>query len=346
MEDKELIVRKKNYGYHILAIVFIFSLIGSIIYFSNANKVDNEINNANKNENKIISFIGEKSGEIIFSSESAIKKDKIEKINTPIKENDNKSNELIDDDAILEKTKQEETKQEEIENRDVERSQIQLINIPKEDNVNYYAFNRKLDKNKPMVALTFDDGPDPKRTPEIIEVLKKYNARASFFDIGNLMEKNPETLEKEVKSGCDVGGHTYSHVDLNKLSKEEINEEIKKLEDVFRNVTNQEIKYIRPTYGNANSLVRETVKHPLINWCVDSLEWKTRDTDKILDEIYKTKDFDGKIIIMHAIYDATVEAVKKLVPDLIEKGYELVTISEMAEYKGYQLENGKVYYQF
>ena len=81
----------------------------------------------------------------------------------------------------------------------------------------------------------------------------------------------------------------------------------------------------------------------LIHWSVDSLDWKSRDADKVLEEIYKTKNFDGKIILMHLIYDSTVEAVERLVPELIADGYQLVTISELAEYKGYTFQNGKLY---
>lgn len=205
---------------------------------------------------------------------------------------------------------------------------------------------KKVDPNRPMVALTFDDGPHPTKTAEVIDILNQYGVKATFFDIGNLMEQYPETLKLEVESGCDVGGHTYSHVNLNELSQEEIINEVTRMEDAFREITGKELQYIRPTYGNANALVRNTVNRPLINWTIDSRDWETRDTDKILEEIYQTDDFDGKIIILHVIYDSTLEAIKKLVPDLIQRGYQLVTISEMAEAKGISLKNGKVYYDF
>lgn len=318
MESKALVVKKKNYGYWILGIIFIFSILFSVVYFSSIEK--NHKENVQEENGEIISYSGEKEGEIIFSYKDLVVPVVSKKI-----EDDKIENDKIQDDKIQDEEEKKETIQEEKK---------------------VFSSNRTIDSSKPMVALTFDDGPDPKRTQKIIDVLNKYHARASFFDIGYLMEKYPETLKAEVNSGADVGGHTYSHVNLNDLSKEEIQEEVSKLENVFQTITGKNLKYIRPTYGNANEMVRKTVKHPLINWCVDSLDWKTRDTDKILEEIYKTEDFDGKIIIMHVIYDATVSAVEKLVPDLIRKGYQLVTISEMAEAKGYTLENGKVYYSF
>lgn len=212
--------------------------------------------------------------------------------------------------------------------------------------INYFEGNRKLDPNKPMVALTFDDGPDPKRTLKMIEILKKYNVVATFFDIGENMDKYPDVVKAEVDAGCDVGGHTYSHVNLNTLTEKGIKEEISKVEEAFRNATGKELKYIRPTYGNANSKVRAVTDRPIINWCVDSLDWKSRNADKVIEEIRKTKNFDGRIILMHVIYDSTIEAVDRLIPNLIEEGYELVTVSELAEYKGFTLEEGKIYYQF
>ena len=129
-------------------------------------------------------------------------------------------------------------------------------------------------------------------------------------------------------------------------SEKEIKEEISKVEDAFRNATGKELKYIRPTYGNANSKVRAVTDRPIINWCVDSLDWKSRNADKGIEEIKKTKNIDGRIILMHVIYDSTLEAVDRLIPDLIKDGYQIVTVSELAEYKGFTLEEGKIYYQF
>ncbi len=205
---------------------------------------------------------------------------------------------------------------------------------------------RELDPNKPMVAFTFDDGPDPKRSLQIIETFQEYDSLATFFDIGYLMERYPDTVKKEVEAGFEVGGHTYSHSNLNKLSKEEIQNEITKMEDVYKNITGLDLKYIRPPYGNANDVVKGAVSHPLINWNVDTLDWKSRNADKVVAEVKKIKNLDGKIILMHSIYGSTVDAVKRLVPELVEEGYQLVTVSELAYYKGYNLENGKVYYGF
>ena len=318
-ETNELVVRKKKYAYIILIIVFVASVVGSSTYFSSLKKngeagISREISGDKSGEDIVVisgEEIGEVSGEVVSPD-----------IPKPIENETSKDNE--------------------IENN----GNVSGDGISSVTGINYFEGNRKLDPNKPMVALTFDDGPDPKRTLKMIEILKKYGVVATFFDIGTNMEKYPDVVKAEIEAGCDVGGHTYSHVNLNPLSEKEIKEEITKVEDAFRNATGKELKYIRPTYGNANSKVRAVTDRPIINWCVDSLDWKSRNADKVIEEIKKTKNFDGRIILMHVIYDSTLEAVDRLIPDLIKDGYQIVTVSELAEYKGFTLEEGKIYYQF
>ena len=308
--NNNLVVRKKKYAYIFLIVIFLVSVVGSNLYFSSLKD----------EENKYISGDVESSGETESSGDE-------------FNNEDVSSGEIIVDNASN-------------ENIDIINSESGEDVSGDATSINYFANNRKLDPNKPMVALTFDDGPDPKRTIKMLEILKKNNAVATFFDIGTLMEKYPDVVKKEVEARCDVGGHTYSHVNLNSLSQEEVKKEIENVENAFKNATGQELKYIRPTYGNANSKVREVVDRPIINWCVDSLDWKYRDADKVIEEIRKTKNFDGRIILMHVIYDSTLEAVERLIPQLIDEGYQIVTVSEMAQYKGFELENGKIYYQF
>lgn len=318
-ETNELVIRKKKYAYIILIIVFVASVVGSSAYFSSLK------------ENGVAGISGEVSGEKSGEKMVVISGENIGEI----------SGEIITPD-ILKPNENETSKDDEIKN-DENTSGDGISSVT---GINYFEGNRKLDPSKPMVALTFDDGPDPKRTLKMIEILKKYGVVATFFDIGENMEKYPDVVKAEVEAGCDVGGHTYSHVNLNPLTEKEIKEEITKVEDAFRNATGKELKYIRPTYGNANSKVRAVIDRPIINWCVDSLDWKSRNADKVIEEIRKTKNFDGRIILMHVIYDSTLEAVDRLIPDLIKEGYQLVTVSELAEYKGFTLEEGKIYYQF
>lgn len=217
---------------------------------------------------------------------------------------------------------------------------------PEKIAVNIPIKNRNIDPSKPMVALTFDDGPNETATPKILDTLEKYNVVATFFDLGTCMENYPNITKREEQIGCEVETHTYSHQNLNKLSAEGIQSDISNAARVYEQTLGHKLYLVRPPYGNADITVRRNLKYPLIGWDVDSLDWKTRNKNKILAEINKISDFNGRIILMHSIYDSTAEAVEELVPQLISKGYQLVTVSEMAKYKGTTLKTSTIYYNF
>lgn len=203
----------------------------------------------------------------------------------------------------------------------------------------------EIDPSKPMVALTFDDGPSPGPTTRILDTLEKYNVRATFFDLGKAMLKYPDIVKREEKIG-EVGTHTYSHKNLNTLSKAKIQNELDLSKNAFNQVLGYDPKLLRPPYGNANNTVKGMVDVPLINWNVDSLDWKYRNKDLILNEIDKFGNLDGKIILMHSIHSTTADTVEVLIPDLLDRGYQIVTVSELAKYKGIELEAGKLYRGF
>lgn len=206
---------------------------------------------------------------------------------------------------------------------------------------------RQIDPKKPMVALTFDDGPNKIRTNKILDILEEHNAVATFFELGSLVERNKETVIREESLGCEVGNHSYEHKNLDKLSGCGIKKDIEKSERAFQNALGHKTKLFRAPYGNSNSKVRNNVDYPIIKWDIDTLDWKFRNKEKILNKIREVSNYDGRIILMHSLYDSTVDSVRIIVPELIEKGYQLVTVSELAYYKGYDtLENGKVFCNF
>lgn len=216
---------------------------------------------------------------------------------------------------------------------------------PKEETVHVDA-QRNIDSSKPMVALTFDDGPNPNSTPRILSTLDKYNAVGTFFDLGTNMASYPKVTKQEEAMGCEVSSHTYGHKNLNTLSSAEIQADMSKAENIFVNTLGHKPNAIRPPYGNANSTVKSTLKYPLINWDIDTEDWKTRNADSIIEEVHKYSNLDGRVILMHSIYGTTADAVERLVPELIQNGYQLVTVSELAKYKGVDLQAGKLYYDF
>ncbi|MFV0314009.1 MAG: polysaccharide deacetylase family protein [Anaerotignum sp.] len=203
---------------------------------------------------------------------------------------------------------------------------------------------REIDPSKPMVALTFDDGPSPIHTERILDTLEQYNAVATFFDLGALVEAHPETLKRELALGCEVGSHSYSHKNFNTLSADMIEQDIKMTAEAFRNAADFEPTLFRPPYGNCNAFVQENMPLAMITWSVDTLDWKSKNAETIMNVVRNRGDLDGKVILMHGIYEASAEATEQMVPYLLEEGYQLVTISEMLQYKHEAVpEGGKLY---
>lgn len=201
-----------------------------------------------------------------------------------------------------------------------------------------------VDPEKPMIALTFDDGPGPD-TEKLLATLEQYNARATFFMVGSRVEKYPDTVKKMQQIGCELGNHTAEHKDLTKLSDAEIKDAINTVsEKVEKASEGSPTTVTRPPYGAFNDQVKAAAPEPLIMWSVDTLDWKTRNVESTIKSVNNATD--GDIILMHDIHKTSVEAAVKLIPQLVEKGYQLVTVSEMAEARGVKLENGGVYFSF
>lgn len=192
-----------------------------------------------------------------------------------------------------------------------------------------------VDISKPMVALTFDDGPSI-YTDEILETLKKYNSNASFFVLGNKIDAHSNTIIKMYQQGNEIGNHSYNHRWLTKLSKIEQIEQINKTQELVKKYTGFTPIYLRPTYGSVNKALRNNTSLDIVLWNVDTKDWKYKDVNKIVDNALKDVK-DGSIILMHDTHERTSEAVKIIVPKLIEDGYQLVTISELK--KAQQLKN-------
>lgn len=202
----------------------------------------------------------------------------------------------------------------------------------------------KINPNRPMIALTFDDGPG-KYTMRLLEALEEYDARATFFMLGQNVSKYSKEIEKMVEIGCELGNHTTTHARLTELSVKDIEKEINTTNKAIEGIVGQRATLVRPPFGAVNANVRKTVKTPLIMWSLDTLDWKRKNADSITKYVMEHVQ-DGDIILLHDIHDFSVKAAIDFIPQLIEQGYQLVTVSEMAQIRGAEFENGVKYFNF
>ena len=203
------------------------------------------------------------------------------------------------------------------------------------------VINRKIDKSKRMIALTFDDGPNY-NTSKVIDVLNKYDIKATFFVLGSRAINNKDILKKMADSGMEIGNHTYNHLLLTKYDENKIRSEIEDTSEVIYSATKKKPKLLRPSYGSVNNKIKKVANMPIIIWDIDTLDWKYHNSKRITSRVVN-KVRDGDIILMHDIYSASLNALSNIIPILQDNGYEFVTIDELFYYKGISLENGKVY---
>lgn len=180
--------------------------------------------------------------------------------------------------------------------------------------------------NSKKVALTFDDGPHPIYTPQLLEGLKKRDVKATFFIIGKNAELYPEVIKQIYEEGHLIGNHTYSHAQLNVLNVGEQCEEINKASNIVHNITGAYPEFIRPSFGAWDkNIICELIP---VFWTVDTLDWTTENVDKIVRN--GTKNIkDGDIILMHDYYKTSVEAAFKIIDKLQSEGFEFVTVDDI-----------------
>ena len=206
------------------------------------------------------------------------------------------------------------------------------------------VYTSKINPNKKMVALTFDDGPGP-YTQAIVNCLKKNNARATFFVIGNRVNSYKSALKSAYTNGNEIANHTYSHPTLTTLSVSSMKSQITKTDNVIEKITGNKTVLVRAPGGATNATVRKNISKPFIYWSLDTRDWETRSKSATINSVMKNVR-DGDIILMHDIHYPTKEAALEIIPRLKKAGYQLVTVSEMAAARGYNLKKGTTYYSF
>ena len=204
-----------------------------------------------------------------------------------------------------------------------------------------YDPGRKYD-SAPMVALTFDDGPG-EYTNQILDLLGKYNVKATFFMIGNQVSDFSSAVKREHDMGMEQGNHSWDHKTLTHLTAEQISSEISRTNDVIRSVTGSNPTLFRPPGGGYNDLViANSFGMPMIMWSIDTLDWSHKNAQTTYDTVMNSVQ-DGDVILMHEIYEQSYIAAQMLIPALLERGFRLVTVSELAAQRGHTLRSGISY---
>ncbi|HIS51899.1 MAG TPA: polysaccharide deacetylase family protein [Candidatus Onthomonas avicola] len=191
------------------------------------------------------------------------------------------------------------------------------------------------------VALTFDDGPHPGTTDVLLDGLRERNAHATFFLIGEEIAGREDLVRRMQTEGHQVGNHTWSHVRLNG-TQAAITEEIQKTEAVLEEVLGEGTYWLRPPYGLVSADAEKTVDVPMVKWSVDPRDWESRDAGKVAQVILANVQ-PNSIILLHDIYQTSVDAALEVIDTLHQEGYQFVTVEELLDINGVTPELGVLY---
>ena len=195
-------------------------------------------------------------------------------------------------------------------------------------------------KVRPMLALTFDDGPG-EYTDELLDCLEQNNAHATFFMLGQNVSSYPDAPKRMLELGCEIGSHSWDHTQLTRIDLDAVAKQFSDTDDALIQACGQAASVARAPYGDGNSDIYNTVNKPFFMWSLDTEDWKLLDADADYSAVMNGDLTDGTIILMHDIHGPSVDAALRLIPDLIAQGYKLVTVSEMAAAKNVTLQPAK-----
>ncbi|NHW33107.1 polysaccharide deacetylase family protein [Paenibacillus aceris] len=211
---------------------------------------------------------------------------------------------------------------------------------PKKDRAYYETRGEivwEVNTDEKVIALTFDDGPHPKYTDQVLELLKQYEAKATFFVVGNKIQLYPDVLERTAREGHEIANHTYSHAYIGR--KTNIKKELNTTEDLIVAKTGQRSQLFRPPGGFYNDRLVSVVKDEgykmiMWSWQLDTKDWNTPGVNRIVNSVLKNAK-NGNIVLFHDYIEGptqTIQALKIILPELKNRGYKLITVSELLSY--------------
>lgn len=185
-------------------------------------------------------------------------------------------------------------------------------------------------RNRPVLALTFDDGPSEK-TPRLLDILETHGVRATFFVVGNMIGGREDILQKMQSKGHEVGGHSWNHANLSELSWDSVYSQLLRTKNSIEAATGATSCLMRPPYGASNGTVSSAAASLGLSvtfWNIDTLDWLYLDADKVYDVILSEAK-NGRVVLCHDLYESTIDAIERVIPELLKQGYQLVTVSEL-----------------
>jgi len=202
--------------------------------------------------------------------------------------------------------------------------------------LNSLIANYKISTNQ--VAITFDDGPHPYFTPKVLELLREYNAKATFFCIGKNIEKHPELFQQMVNEGHTISNHTYSHANsIGFMKTSDLILEMQKTNSIIKKITGLEAKLFRPPFGVTNPRIKRALKNvglQSIGWSIRSLDTTSKPKEQILKTICN-KLTKGDVVLLHDTSDKSVEILEQLLLFLKQNKMEAVTVATLFNIKAY-----------
>lgn len=195
---------------------------------------------------------------------------------------------------------------------------------------------------RPVVALTFDDGPRRSTTGKLLEGLAQRGVHATFFLVGEMLEGNGDLVEQMAAEGHQIGVHTYDHVWLTALSATDFEKQVGRTRQLLTEIAGEGSYWLRPPYGGVDRGVEKRAGSPIILWSVDPEDWDDKNVERIVEHIVSNAR-DGDIILLHDIYPTSVEAALQVVDRLHAKGFLFATVEELAQLRHVEVKDGEVY---
>ncbi|MBQ1383122.1 MAG: polysaccharide deacetylase family protein [Solobacterium sp.] len=194
------------------------------------------------------------------------------------------------------------------------------------------------------ICLTFDDGPS-EYTENLLDGLAERNAKASFFLIGNRVEKYRKTVLRMKEEGHTIGQHTQNHADLTKISEQEVREEINSANEAIMRITGERPRYVRPPFGEYNDRIVLDTDMVFVTWSYSSLDWEFKYPEVVCRRTVN-KAFDGAVVLAHDIFSSSVTGMLKAVDILMDQGYIFISLDDMVKYRQYEPLIHRVYSRF